>query len=118
LFLSVCIFNASSLLLSRFHAAKFEVGLRRAIGASNKDMLIQGLTESALLGVFTGVISLVLSWLFLKLSIQFLPRLENIAVLEPKLLVLGMTLSLLTAIASALYPLYRANRYTISAELK
>lgn len=118
LFLSVCIFNASSLLLSRFHAAKFEVGLRRAIGASNKHMLMQGLTESVLLGLFTGAISLVLSWLFLKLSVQFLPRLANIAVLEPKLLVLGMLLSLLTAIASALYPIYRANRYTISSELK
>jgi len=118
LFLSVCIFNASSLLLSRFHAAKFEVGLRRAIGASNHHMLMQGLTESVLLGLFTGAVSLVLSWFFLKLSVQFLPRLENIAVLEPKLLVLGMMLSLLTAIASALYPLYRANRYTISAELK
>ena len=118
LFLSVCIFNASSLLLSRFHAAKFEVGLRRAIGASNRHMLVQGLTESVLLGLFTGVVALVLSWLFLKLSMQFLPRLTNLAVLEPKLLVLGMLLALVTSIASALYPLYRANRYTISAELK
>ena len=118
LFLSVCIFNASSLLLSRFHAAKFEVGLRRAIGASNKHMMMQGLTESVLLGVFTGVIAVILSWFFLKISVQFLPRLANIAVLEPKLLVLGMFLALITAIASALYPLYRANRYTISAELK
>jgi len=118
LFLSVCIFNASSLLLSRFHAAKFEVGLRRAIGASNRHMLMQGLTESVLLGLFTGVLALVLSWGFLKLSVQFLPRLANVAVLEPKLLVLGMMLALATSIASALYPLYRANRYTISAELK
>ncbi|AAZ25050.1 ABC transporter permease [Colwellia psychrerythraea] len=118
LFLSVCIFNASSLLLSRFHAAKFEVGLRRAIGASNRHMLVQGLTESVLLGLFTGAVALVLSWLFLKLSVQFLPRLANIAVLEPKLLVLGMLLALVTSIASALYPLYRANRYSISAELK
>ena len=118
LFLAVCIFNASSLLLSRFHAAKFEVGLRRALGASNRQMLMQGLTESVLLGLFTGAIALVLSWLFLKLSVQFLPRLANIAVLEPKLLVLGMLLALVTSIASALYPLYRANRYTISAELK
>ena len=117
-FLAVCIFNASSLLLSRFHAAKFEVGLRRAIGASNRHMLIQGLTESVLLGICTGAIALVLSWLFLQLSVQFLPRLANIAVLEPKLLVLGMVLALVTSIASALYPLYRANRYTISAELK
>ena len=118
LFLFVCIFNASSLLLSRFHAAKFEVGLRRAIGASNRHMLIQGLTESVLLGICTGAIALVLSWLFLQLSVQFLPRLANIAVLEPKLLVLGMVLALVTSVASALYPLYRANRYTISAELK
>ena len=118
LFLSVCIFNASSLLLPRFHAAKFEVGLRRAIGASNRHMLVQGLTESVLLGLFTGVVALVLSWLFLKLSVQFLPRLTNLAVLEPKLLVLGMLLALVTSIASSLYPLYRANYYTISAELK
>lgn len=118
LFLAVCIFNASSLLLSRFHAAKFEVGLRRAIGASNRHMLVQGLTESVVLGIITGGVALVLSWLFLKLSVQFLPRLANIAVLEPKLLFLGMLLALVTSIASALYPIYRANRYTISAELK
>jgi putative ABC transport system permease protein len=118
LFLCVCVFNASSLLLSRFHSAKFEVGLRRAIGASNRNILNQGLTESVLLGHVAGVVSLLLSWLFLKLSITFLPDLENIAVLEPKLLLLGMLLALFTSVSSALYPLYRANRYTISAELK
>jgi len=118
LFLCVCVFNASSLLLSRFHSAKFEVGLRRAIGASNKNILMQGITESALLGVIAGLLSLLLSWLFLKLSIKFLPDLENLAVLEPKLLLLGVLLALVTAIFSALYPLYRGTRYTISAELK
>lgn len=118
LFLCVCIFNASSLLLSRFHAAKFEVGLRRAIGASNRHMLMQGLTESALLGLVAGGLSLLLSWLFLKLSTSFLPNLANLAVLEPELLGLGLLLAITTSITSALYPLYRANRYTISAELK
>jgi putative ABC transport system permease protein len=118
LFLCVCVFNASSLLLSRFHSAKFEVGLRRAIGASNKNILIQGFTESVLLGLVAGVVSLLLSWLFLKLSITFLPDLANIAVLDPKLLLLGMLLALVTSVSSALYPLYRANRFTISAELK
>ena len=66
LFLCVCVFNASSLLLSRFHSAKFEFGLRRAVGASNKQMLMQGLTESVLLGAIAGLISLILSWLFFK----------------------------------------------------
>jgi putative ABC transport system permease protein len=118
LFLCVCVFNASSLLLSRFHSAKFEVGLRRAIGASNKQILIQGMTESAVLGLIAGLVAIILSWVFLHLSISFLPDLANIAVLEPKLLLLGMLLALFTSISSALYPLYRANRYTISAELK
>ncbi len=118
LFLCVCIFNASSLLLSRFHGAKFEVGLRRAIGASNKQMFKQGLIESLLLGVITGLVSLLLSWIFLKVSIEFLPALENLAVLEPKLLMIGVLLAILTSVVSALYPLYRAVRYTISAELK
>jgi len=118
LFLCVCVFNASSLLLSRFHSAKFEVGLRRAIGASNKNIFNQGLTESVLLGLMAGFLSVLLSWLFLKLSITFLPDLANIAVLDPKLLLLGMLLALVTSVSSALYPLYRANRYTISAELK
>lgn len=118
LFLCVCVFNASSLLLSRFHSAKFEVGLRRAVGASNKQMLMQGITESVLLGGIAGLISIILSWLFLKLSTDFLPDLANIAVLDSKLLFLGMLLALITSISSALYPLYRASRYTISAELK
>lgn len=118
LFLCVCVFNASSLLLSRFHSAKFEVGLRRAIGASNKHIFSQGLTESVLLGLVAGVVSVLLSGLFLKLSITFLPDLANLAVLDPKLLLLGMLLALVTSVLSALYPLYRANRYTISAELK
>jgi putative ABC transport system permease protein len=79
---------------------------------------MQGLTESLVLGATAGLLSLLLSWLFLNLSIEFLPRLKNIAVLEPKLLLLGMLLAITTAIISAIYPIYRANRYTISAELK
>ena len=118
LFLCVCVFNASSLLLSRFHAGKFEVGLRRAVGAGNRHMLMQGLTESLLVGLIAGVLALSLSWLFLKLSGEFLPGLATLAVLEPKILVSGLLLALVTAVASALYPLYRASRYTISAELK
>jgi len=118
LFLCVCIFNASSLLLSRFHAAKFEVGLRRAIGASNKHMLVQGLVESLVVGVIAAIVSLLLSWMFLSLSSNFLPALSNMAVLDAKIFFLCVALAFLTSIVSALYPLYRANRYTISAELK
>ena len=118
LFLFVCVFNASSLLLSRFHAGKFEVGLRRAIGASKRQILWQGLMESSLLGVVTGIVAIALSGVFLMLSVQMLPSLENLANMSTEVLIYGALLSLVTANVSSLYAVYRANRYTISAELK
>ena len=118
LFLIVCIFNASSLLLSRFHAAKFEIGLRRAVGANKFHLLQQNLVESALLGLVSGVAALLLAWLFLEISIVFLPHLKNLVVFEISVLAMGMLLALVTAVVSALYPMYRMSRYSISAELK
>ncbi|KKT46149.1 MAG: hypothetical protein UW35_C0021G0014, partial [Candidatus Collierbacteria bacterium GW2011_GWF2_44_15] len=38
-----------------------EVGIRRAIGATRKDILLQFLTESVLLSIFGGLIGLLLS---------------------------------------------------------
>jgi putative ABC transport system permease protein len=118
LFLFVCVFKASSLLLSKFHAAKFEIGLRRALGASKQQMFWQGLIESTLLGAIASLLSLALSWLFLKLSTEMLPALRNLAVLDMKVVMVGILLAIVTSNLSALYSLYRANRYTISAELK
>lgn len=118
LFLVVCVFNASSLLLSRFHAGKFEVGLRRSIGASKRQIFIQGLFESTLLGAAASLVALAISVVFLYYSVQVLPDLANIAVLNGETLIAGVILSIVTANISSLYSLYRANRYSISAELK
>ncbi len=118
LFLIVCVFNASSLLLSRFHAGKFEVGLRRAIGASKQQVLMQGMIESTVLGAVISLTAIGLSGLFLALSIEMLPNLRNLAVLNANTLLAGVLLSIVTANLSSFYAIYRANRYTISAELK
>ncbi|HPO57489.1 MAG TPA: FtsX-like permease family protein, partial [Anaerolineaceae bacterium] len=39
-----------------------EIGLRKAIGARRRDILIQFLTESSLLSFFGGVIGILLGW--------------------------------------------------------
>ncbi len=40
-----------------------EIGLRKALGARKKDIMIQFLTESALLSLFGGIIGIGLGWL-------------------------------------------------------
>lgn len=118
LFLVVCIFNASSLLLSRYHSGKFETALRRAIGANRKQIFYQGLIESLLVGLASAVLSLLLAWLFLQFSKSLFPRLENIAQFTTELLVLGIVIAISTTFISTLYPLLRTCRGPVSNELK
>jgi putative ABC transport system permease protein len=118
LFLIVCVFNASSLLLARLHAAVFEHGLRRAIGASKWQLMLQGIIESTLLGLFTGLIGLLLANLFLTMSVSFIPSVRNIAVLDPTVMLGGVVVAVIVTNLSNLYPLIRVNHRTISTELK
>ncbi len=69
LFLAVCIFNASSLLLARYHSARFETGLRRAVGARMKDVFYQGVVESMLIGVMLRGINTFI-WLVVSANIN------------------------------------------------
>jgi putative ABC transport system permease protein len=118
LFLIVCVFNASSLLLSRYHSGKFETALRRAIGANRKQIVYQGLIESLLVGLASALLSLLLAWLFLQFSKSLFPRLENIAQFNTELFLLGILIALSTTFISTLYPLIRTCRSSVASELK
>ncbi len=55
-----------------------EIGIRRAIGASKRDILVQFLTEAMLLSLFGGVSGLVLSWIIVQLIYPFFPAEINL----------------------------------------
>ena len=118
LFLLVCIFNASSLLLAKYHGDRFEMGLRRALGASREHLFHQGLIEALFVGVSAGIIALGLSWVFLKFSIELVPTLRSASHLAPGSLLQGFIIALMTALISTVYPLWRANQESISTEMK
>ncbi|GEA09993.1 ABC transporter permease [Alteromonas sp. KUL49] len=118
LFLVVCIFNASSLLLARYSATNFDTALKRALGVSKQQLLMQGMVEGAVTGVISGLISLLLAYAFLHVSVMLLPNLEYVAVMGADMLLLGFLLALFTTLLSSLYPVVRSRTVAISTELK
>lgn len=118
LFLVVCLFNASSLLLARYESNQFETGLKRALGVSRKQLFAQGMVESVIVGLLAGLASMLLSWLFLQIAKQFLSDFTNIAVIEMDTVFIGLAIALITSIVCMAYPLIQAGRHSISSVLK
>lgn len=118
LFLAVCIFNASSLLLARYHSARFETGLRRAVGARMKDVFYQGVVESMLIGLCCAVLTLIFGWLFLQISMTLFPALKQTSDIDASLILIGITIALTTSFISMLYPLVNSCRTSLSTTLK
>jgi putative ABC transport system permease protein len=57
-FLALCLFNAAGVLAARFMRQRPEVGVRRALGASRRDVFAQHLFESGSLAVLGGLLAL------------------------------------------------------------
>ena len=63
LFLGVCLVNVVGLLLAKFMNGAALTGLRRALGASRRDIVRQHLAEVLIIGLAGGVLGLGLAWL-------------------------------------------------------
>jgi putative ABC transport system permease protein len=61
-FLVLCLVNTIGLLLAKFSVRAAEVGIRRALGASRREIFRQFLIESAVVGLVGGVLGLVLAF--------------------------------------------------------
>lgn len=62
-FLLLCIVNVAGLLTARFLRRQSDVAVRRALGASWRQVFAQHLVESGLLGLLGGMLALPLTWL-------------------------------------------------------
>lgn len=84
-----------------------EIGLRRAVGARRRHVVIQVLTESGILAALGGVVGTtlgILTILAVALARGWTP------VMEPLTLAAGPILGILTGLVAGAYPAYRAGR--------
>jgi len=92
-----------------------EIGIRRAIGAKQRHIVAQFLTETVTLAAAGGVLGLVM-------GIAFLPLLESLtewtAVVPPGAIILAIGISCVVGVLAGLWPAYRASRMDPIAALR
>lgn len=88
-----------------------EIGIRKAIGASEGKIIKQFLTESALIGLIGGVFGLLLGWLLI-IALNKAGAQNNMAVflLTTRLAIGSLGFALFLGILSGLYPAWSASR--------
>ncbi|KQQ96300.1 ABC transporter permease [Massilia sp. Leaf139] len=117
-FLLLCLVNTIGLLLAKFSVRAAEVGIRRALGASRREIFRQFLIESAVVGLAGGVLGLILAFGALALLAMQGSEVAVVARMDMTMLAFTFVLSVLAAIVAGLLPTWRACQVTPALQLK
>ncbi|UUZ56607.1 FtsX-like permease family protein [Massilia sp. H-1] len=99
-FLLLCLVNTIGLLLAKFSVRAAEVGIRRALGASRKEIFRQFLVESAVVGLVGGFLGLVLALGALALIAMQSKQMATIAHMDWSMLAATFLMSVAAAIVA------------------
>ncbi len=118
-FLLVCLVNTVGLLLAKFLRRAPEIGVRRALGASRRQIYTQFLAEAAMVGVAGGVLGLLLTALgVFGIGLVFEPEVARLARIDPSLIGLTLLVSIAVTVIAAFYPTWRAAQVQPAWQLK
>lgn len=117
-FLIVCLVNTIGLLLAKFTQKSGEIGLRRALGASRRDVFAQYIIESAVVGLTGGFLGLLLTGLGLVGVRALYSQYQTVAQLDWLMILVTVLLAVASAILAGIYPTWRACRVQPAAQLK
>jgi putative ABC transport system permease protein len=117
-FLLLCLVNTIGLLLAKFSVRAAEVGIRRALGASRREIFRQFLVETAVVGLAGGILGLLLAVAALVLIAMQSKEMGNVAHMDWVMLVFTFVLSVFAAVLAGLLPTWRACQVTPAMQLK
>jgi putative ABC transport system permease protein len=117
--LAVCAVNTVGLLLARFLRRSGDIGVRRALGGSRSAILLQYLTEAAVIGLAGGLLGTVLTACFVSsLGLVFPVEVARLAHATLATLLLAPIIALCMVLLAAAYPILRACRIEPGWQLK
>jgi putative ABC transport system permease protein len=86
-----------------------EIGVRRAVGAKSRDIFVQIVVESAVIGFIGGMLGLVASLGVMRLLVAISPA-ENAPVLELNNVLISFSFAVVIGVISGFYPALKASR--------
>ena len=117
-FLLVCLLNTVGLMLAKFLRRSAELGVRRALGASQRTLFMQLLVESGVIGLVGGVGGLLLALLGLWLVRQRPSDYAALAHLDVSMLLTTFAVALCASLLAGLLPAWRACQIAPALQLK
>lgn len=118
-FLLVCLVNTVGLMLAKFMRRAAEIGVRRALGASQREIWTQFLAEAAIVGVSGGIAGVLFTGIgVLGIGLVFEPDIARLAHVDAGLVGLTLGCALVATLVAAFYPVWRAARVQPAWQLK
>jgi putative ABC transport system permease protein len=121
-FLAVCLVNTVGLLLAKFLNSAAVAGVRRALGASRRDIFWQYLTESGVVavtgGIAGGLLGVASIWALRAWYGRFVEDLDRALPYDSGTFVIAVSISLGAGILAGLYPAWRIGRAAPASYLK
>ncbi|HBK47601.1 MAG TPA: ABC transporter ATP-binding protein [Xanthomonadaceae bacterium] len=117
-FLAVCLLNTVGLLLAKFLRRHGEIGVRRALGASRRQIFLQCLVEAGAIGLVGGVLGLGLALFGLWAVRQQPTDYAALAHLDLAMLLGTFVLALASSLLAGALPAWRAMQVAPALQLK
>jgi putative ABC transport system permease protein len=117
-FLLVCLVNTVGLLLAKFSSRPGEIGVRRALGATRRDVFTQYLTEAGVIGLVGAAVGVGLTFAALAYIRSFDEDIALITRVDGTMLATAIVLSVTASLLAGLLPTWRACQVVPALQLK